>query len=62
MDFVPKYFKTNPLSHVVTIESVSDIRGNVYFAVTLSKGAKNNIHYLFKHLSSAIDFVESNFS
>lgn len=61
MDFKPQYYKTHPLSLVVKIESVFDRNGEIRYAVTMSNGTKENIHYLFKHLSSAIDFLESNF-
>lgn len=61
MDFKPQYYKTSPLSLVVKIESVSDKRGNIRFCVSLAKGEKECVHYLFAHLSSAIDFINSNF-
>lgn len=61
MDFKPTYYKTNPLSLIVKIESVMDKRGNIKYAVTLSTGAKENVHYLFLHLASALDFINSNF-
>lgn len=61
MEFKPRYFKTHPLSLVVKLESVMDNHGNVMFAVTLAKGVKDNVHYLFNHLSSALDFINSNF-
>lgn len=61
MDFKPTYYKTHPLSLVVRIESVIAKNGSVKYAVTMSKGTKENIHYLFNHLSSAIDFLNSNF-
>lgn len=61
MDFVPQYYKTNPLSLVLRLESVTDKRGNIKFAVTLSQGERENVHYLFEHLTSALDFINSNF-
>ena len=61
MDFKPQYYKTNPLSLILKLESVSDRLGNVMYAVTLANGEKENIHYLFGHLSSALDFINSNF-
>lgn len=61
MNFKPTYYKTHPLSLVVKLESVVDRRGNVKYAVTLANGSKDNIHYLFDKLSSAMDFVNSNF-
>lgn len=61
MDFIPQYYKTNPLSLVLRLESVADRKGNVKFAVTLAKGDKDNIHYLFTKLDSAMDFIQSNF-
>lgn len=61
MDFKPQYYKTNPLSLVLKLESVTDRHGNVMFAVTLAKGTHDNVHYLFEHLSSALDFINSNF-
>ena len=61
MDFKPKYYRTNPLSLVVKLETVSDKLGNVYHAVTMVNGELENVHYMFKQLSSAIDFISSNF-
>lgn len=61
MNFVPKYYKTNPLSLVLKLESVQDRKGNIKFAVTLAKGEKENVHYLFSKLESAMDFIQSNF-
>ena len=61
MDFKPTYYKTNPLSLILKLESVTDRKGNVKFAVTLSKGIHENVHYLFEHLASALDFINSNF-
>lgn len=61
MDFKPQYYQTHPLSLVVKLESVVNRRGDVRFAVTLGRGENETTHYLFEHLSSAIDFVTSNF-
>lgn len=61
MDFKPQYYRTHPLSLVLKLESVMDKRGNLRYAVTLSSGDKENVHYLFKHLDSALDFIDSNF-
>lgn len=61
MDFKPVYYKTNPLSLILKLESVMDKHGNVKYAVTLAKGEKENIHYLFSKLESAMDFIQSNF-
>lgn len=61
MDFKPKYYQTHPLSLVVRIESVVDKKGNVLFAVTLANGDKENRHIMFNHLSSCLDFINSNF-
>lgn len=61
MEWKPVYYKTSPLSHVLTLESVTDRLGDVYFAVTLSQGEHKNVHYMFRHLSSALDFISSNF-
>lgn len=61
MDFKPQYYRTHPLSLVLKLESVVDRKGNVKFAVTLSKGEKDNVHYLFEHMASALDFINSNF-
>lgn len=61
MNFVPQYYKTHPLSLVLKLESVVDRHGNVRFAVTLSNGTKENVHYLFEHMASAMDFIQSNF-
>lgn len=61
MNFEPKYYKTSPLSLVLRLESVIDRHGDIYFAITLAKGDNDNVHYMFKHLSSALDFIDSNF-
>ena len=61
MDFKPQYYRTHPLSLVLKLESVVDRTGNLKYAVTLAKGDKDSIHYLFEHLSSAMDFINSNF-
>lgn len=62
MDFKPKYYKTHPLSQILQLESVSDKQGNVFFAVSMPSGVNENVHYMFKHLSSALDFINSNFA
>lgn len=62
LQFKPKYYKTHPLSSVLKLESVVDKTGDVYFAVTLSNGTHDNEHYMFKKLSSALDFINSNFN
>lgn len=62
MKYQPKYYKVSPLSLIVRLESVADKLGNVYYAVTTSNGSSDNEHYLFKHLSSAVDFINSNFA
>lgn len=61
MNFKPQYYKTSPLSLIVKLESVSDSLGNIMYAVTCSNGVKENSHYIFAHLSSALDFINSNF-
>lgn len=61
MDFKPQYYRTHPLSLILRLESVTDKRGNIRFCVTLSTGVKDNVHYLFEHLDSALDFIHSNF-
>lgn len=62
MKWKPKIFKTNPLSHIVTVQSVTNFMGDIRFCVTLSSGVHNNEHYFFKKLSSAIDFIDTNFN
>lgn len=62
MDFKPQYYKTHPLSLILRLESVTDRLGNIKYAVTLAKGEHDNVHYLFEKLSSALDFINSNFS
>jgi len=61
MDFKPTYYKTHPLSLILKLESVVDRSGNIRYAVTLAKGENENIHYLFEYLTSALDFIQSNF-
>lgn len=62
MDFKPQYYKTTPLSLLMRLESVVDRRGNVRYCVTLAKSGVKETHYLFEYLSSALDFINSNFS
>ena len=62
MDFKPQYYKTHPLSLILRLESVTDRLGNIKYAVTLAKGEHDSVHYLFEKLSSALDFINSNFS
>lgn len=62
MDFKPQYYKTHPLSLVLKLESVMDKSGNLRYAVTMSKGQHEKIHYLFEKMASAIDFINSNFN
>lgn len=61
MDFKPQYYRSHPLSLIVKLESVYNKHGTLMYAVTLSRGVKDNTHFLFHHLSSAIDFINSNF-
>lgn len=61
MDFTPQYYKTNPLSLILRLESVTDKRGDIYYAVTLARGEHDGSHYMFRHLTSALDFINSNF-
>ena len=61
MKFKPTYYQTNPLSLVLKLETVSDKRGNIKHCVTTANGVHENEHYLFNHLSSALDFINSNF-
>lgn len=61
MKFEPKYYKTTPLGMVLKLETVSDKVGNIYHVVTTSQGVNENQHFFFSHLSSALDFINSNF-
>lgn len=61
MDFEAKYYRTHPLSMILKLESVVDRRGNMFYCVTMASGTKENIHYMFQHLTSALDFINSNF-
>lgn len=61
MQFKPTYYKTSPLSLVLKLESVMDKQCNIKYCVTCCNGVKENQHFMFEYLSSAIDFVTSNF-
>lgn len=56
-----KIFKTTPLSLVLKLETVCDKCGNILHCVSSCTGVYENSHVFFKHLSSAIDYIESNF-
>lgn len=60
MKFESKVFKTTPLSAILELKSVLDKKGNVFYMVTTFNANKAS-NYCFRHLSSAIDFIESNF-
>lgn len=62
MNFVPQYYKTHPLSMILRLESVIDKRGNMKYCVTMCTGEKENVHYMFSKLESAMDFITSNFN
>lgn len=62
-----KYLKLN-LSHVTTdgldlvkLQSVPDKLGNVFFRVVFHDELGKTFGYLFTKLSSALDFINSNF-
>lgn len=61
MKFIPKYYKTTPLSLVLKLETVTDKKGNICHVVTTCTGEKENNHYFFSNFSSALDFINSNF-
>lgn len=61
MDFKPQFYKAHPLSLILKLESVYDKTGSLRYAVTMTKGTKESTHYLFEHLTSAVDFINSNF-
>lgn len=54
-------YNYQPVYEVVKLESVKDSMGNIFHRVTCYNGDKENEFYLFENLSSAIDFVKSNF-
>lgn len=56
-----KIFKTSPVSLVLKLETVCDKRGNILHCVSSCSGVHDNNHVFFKHLSSAIDYIDSNF-
>lgn len=62
MKFRPQYYKTTPCSLILRLESVVDSLGNMKYCVTTGSGEKDNEHYFFSCLSSALDFINSNFS
>lgn len=62
MKFQPKYYKSTPLSLVLKLETVCDKTGNIYHCVTTCNGEKENEHFFFSKLSSALDFISSNFN
>lgn len=58
----PRNFKyrSDLLHPVLTIECRSDRLGNVFYYVTFTSDVEHS--YAFQYLSSAIDFVNSNFN
>lgn len=62
MRFKATYYRTHRLSLIVRLESVLHERtGELFFAVTAVDGERE-ISYVFKHLSSALDFINCNFA
>lgn len=61
MKFEPKVFKTTPLSAILELKSVLDKKGDVFYMVSCFNGENKQSNYCFKRLSSAIDFIQSNF-
>lgn len=53
--------KFTPINQIVKLESCNDKLGNIYHRVTCSNGELENEYYLFSKLSSALDFINSNF-
>lgn len=62
MNFVPKYYKTHPLSCILSLESVQDNRGDLYYCVTIAVKGEKKSHFMFKQLNSAIDFISTNYN
>lgn len=53
----PTFFKSEKVSDVIKLTSRRDKLGNIHYYVEYD----GDRYCRFKHLSSAIDFVESNF-
>ena len=46
---------------IVKLSTECDSKGNVFHMITCSNGVNENEHYFFERLSSALDFINSNF-
>lgn len=62
----PKMYTSQPIQDVLKIETRQDKLGNVQFCVSfprkLDDGSDVLEYFFFNHLSSALDFIQSNFS
>lgn len=52
-------YRSELLHPVLTIECRQDRLGNIFYYVTFT--SDREMSFAFKHMSSAIDFVQSNF-
>lgn len=53
--------KTSSSQLIVKLTTESDYKGNIYHMVTCENGVNQNEFYYFDKLSSALDFINSNF-
>lgn len=56
MKRIPLMYKTEEVEKILSLSTRSDKRGNVYHCVTFGED-----YVFFKHLSSAMDYIQSNF-
>lgn len=62
MNYKSQFHKVSSLGVILKLETVQDKLGNIRFMVTSSNGSFENVHYVFTHLSSALDFIENNYA
>ena len=53
--------KTMNSDLIVKLSTETDVRGNIFHMITCENGVYENEVYFFSKLSSAIDFINSNF-
>lgn len=61
MKRIPMKFKTEELSEVLCLSIRRDKLGNIYHCVDYVNANGTSDYVMFSHLSSALDFIYSNF-
>ena len=56
MKRIPKMYNSEEVECIVKLSSRSDKKGNIFFCVSFGSD-----YATFRHLSSALDYIESNF-